>query len=205
MKPDLHRTGSILRAVVLITALVFTGCEEELPLRNDPAVLLESSLEVRPGYTTIRDSVGIGQGGAFLLTLKNVYDEVLSDSAQIQANLEVRMLSRPELYAVVRADGSNLLNSNVFRSNIVTLGVDTAAILLKQWSHKASNGVPFWTYVTLRLQYTPAGTPYLQSDTVRFSVRGSIQVFKYKAPTPFRETQIGLVYQVFDVTPTAPH
>jgi hypothetical protein len=203
---------------------VLIGCEESLPPKEPPRTVLQPSLTVmRPADVILRDSVLQGVGGAFLAAVKNVYDEVLQDSGRIRLNLDITMLNQPKdtvlmagpnspaMYRAgasrartvahtvhVEADEEYLLNWREYKRGILTLGIDTSAVIQRQWDHKTSEGIPFWSLVNLYPMATPGGEPYLLSDTIRYRVEGTVQVFKVVQPQVLPAREVWMVYKIFE-------
>jgi len=213
------------RAALLAAAmLASSGCDEALPPREPPRTVLQQSLEaLRPGEVIIRDSVAQGEGGAFRARVRNVYDEVLQDSARIRLKLDIVMLNGPAVDSVrrsvfgagatstpagehgttaaarahIEADEEDLENWRELQRGILTLGLDTAAVIRKQWSHRTTEGLPFWSLVKLHRAYTMSGEPYFVSDTVRYRVQGTVQVFKVVQPLSLPARDVSMVYKIF--------
>jgi len=214
-------------AVLAVAMLAFPGCDEALPPREPPRTVLQQSLEaLRPLEVIIRDSVAQGEGGAFRARVRNIYDEVLQDSARVRLRLDILMLNEPpsvflrknpfqpggvvksrantsiatDPHAYIEADEEYLENWRELRGGVLTLGVDTAASIRRQWSHRTDEGIPFWTLVKLYQAYTRSGEPYLLSDTIRYSVQGTVQVFKVVQPLPLPVREVRMVYKIFSTS-----
>jgi hypothetical protein len=178
---------------------------------------------MRPGDVILRDSVLQGTGGSFLAAVKNIYDEVLQDSGRIRLELDITMLNEPRniiltarrekaagapggasrvrtvaYTAHVEADEEYLLNWREYKRGILTLGIDTSAVIQRQWDHKTSEGIPFWSLVNLYPMATPGGMPYLLSDTIRYRVEGTVQVFKVVQPQVLPAREVWMVYKIFE-------
>jgi hypothetical protein len=202
-------------------ACALSGCEETLPPREPPRTVLQPSLTVtRPGEVILRDSVLQGTGGSFLAVVKNIYDEVLQDSGRIRLKLDITMLNEPKgtiltagpaalsasasrvrtvaHTAHVEADEEYLVNWREYKGGILTLGIDTSAVIRRQWDHKTSEGIPFWTLVNLYPGATPGGEAYLLSDTVRYRVEGTVQIFKVVQPQVLPAREVWMVYKIFE-------
>jgi hypothetical protein len=217
-----RRGRRLLVWAVLASALI--GCEESLPPREPPRTVLQPSLTVtRPGEVVLRDSVLQGTGGAFLATVKNIYDDVLQDSGRIRLKLDITMLNQPKdaivtagpggpaalsagaarvrtvaYTAHVEADEEYLLNWREYKGGILTLGIDTSAVIQRQWDHKTSEGIPFWSLVNLYPMATPGGEGYLLSDTIRYRVEGTVQIFKVVQPQVLPARDVWMVYKIFE-------
>jgi len=184
-----------------ILALVSFSCDESLPPQETPPVPLRATLEVLAfgPYVTIRNGAPTGTAGAFQVSVTNVYDEVLQDSATVEAALEVWLRDRPEIRTAVRADVSNLTTSRVVLGGITTLEPDSTAIFLRQWSHRTQDSIPYWDYVTTHPMMTVGGIPFCLSDTLHFMVRGSVRLFKFEPSLIFPEQEFSVIYQIFDL------
>lgn len=207
--------------VLSVAASALMGCDESLPPREPPRTVLQPSLTVtRPGDVILRDSVLQGSGGSFLAAVKNIYDEVLQDSGRIRLELDITLMNPPKNAALlaaraglsagpfrartfahtahVEANEEYLLNWREYQKGILTLGIDTSAVILRQWDHKTSEGIPFWSLVNLSPAATPGGEPYLMSDTVRYRVEGTVQVFKVVQPQVLPAREVWMVYKIFE-------
>jgi hypothetical protein len=185
-------------AIVMVIGPV--GCDESLPPRIEPAVVLVPSISVlRPVSIAIRDSMPVGTAGAFEARVLNVYDDVLQDTARIRLNLELWLANQPEHRATITATEEDLVNYRILQGKVLTLGIDTAAIIRKQWNHRTSEGVFFWEIVPLYTSATPGGDPFCESDTVRFRVKGTVQVFNIVQPQILPEWEFRIVYRVFGI------
>jgi hypothetical protein len=178
---------------------------------------------MRPGDVILRDSALQGAGGSFFAAVKNVYDEVLQDSGRIRLELDITMLNEPAdtiltatangppvlragasrartiaYTAHVEADEEYLLNWREYKRGILTLGIDTSAVIQRQWDHKTSEGIPFWSLVKLYPAATPGGEPYLLSDTIRYRVEGTVQVFKVVQPQVLPAREVWMIYKIFE-------
>ena len=196
-------SNKIIKSLARVFPLVFTlfswHCEESLPPREEPRDFLTATISSLPGAVVIRDSIAQQTSGGFYLELKNVFDEVLQDSACVRAEIEVWLRDQPERRGVATCNETNLINGRIIASGITTLDVDSAAKFIKQWSHRTDDGVPFWSFSRLHQRFTPLGIPYCESDSLSFVARGSVQVFKHVQPQRTAEISFSLVYQVFGI------
>jgi hypothetical protein len=194
------RTRVVARAVILIF-LALWGCEESLPPRNDPPKVLETTFGVLyPGDILIRDSLPPGLQGGFGANVKNVYTEVLQDTARVRMDVEVWLKDQPSVRATVHATEKDVSNGwSVLSYPMLTLGIDTAAIIQKQWSHRTDAGIPFWAYLDLSPGATMEGEPFCESSATQLVARATIQAFKNVQPVRIQETEFTLTYKVFGV------
>lgn len=198
----------MIMAVAAVAAVILAGaagCDETLPPRIAPPVVLQDSMFMT-GLTpwsrllVVRDSLPLGSTGGFDVEVKNIYDEVLSDSARIRVKLEIWLLEYPEHRATFTADEWDLKTPQVLRRGHVTLGIDSSMIVVKKWNHRSDEGIPFWAVVPSYPGMSMDGQSYCQTDTVTLAVRGTVQTFEKVQPLPIEEQHIGVVYRVFGVT-----
>jgi hypothetical protein len=192
-------TGIRFPAAILL--LLPLSCQESLPPQEQPPVALRASLEVLSfgPYVTIRNGAPTGTAGAFQIGVTDVYDDVLQDSATVEATLEIWLKEMPAIRTTVTATIIDLTTPQFVQRNIMTLEPDSTAVILKQWAHRDQDSIPFWEYVSTRLTSTTGGIPFCESDPVHFVVRGSVRLFRYSPPIIFPEQEFSIVYQVFDL------
>ncbi len=164
--------------------------------------VLQTSIQVMlPGTVVIRDSIPVGMLGAFSSSVKNVYTEVLQDTQRIRMDVEVWLKDQPTARATIHGTEIDLVNRWLLvRGSLLTLGIDTAALVQKQWSHRTDAGVPFWNYSNLWPAATVSGESYCQSESLRFVGRATVQVFKNVQPKRLPDFEFTQIYQVFGIT-----
>ena len=137
----------------------------------------------------------------FLLTVKKVYSEVLQDDERIRGDIDVWMRDLPEKRAAVQATKRDLTNGNLVRANLVTLGPDTTAALLKRWEHRVTTGADsghfFWEYVDSTLKFNTRGEPYYESDPVHFVANARVQIFRNVQAVTVKQFEFTVVYLRF--------
>jgi hypothetical protein len=183
----------------LVLCLFSWRCEESLPPREEPRDFLRATIEALPGPVVIQDSVAARTDGGFYIELKNLFDEVLQDSALVQARIEIWLKDNPAQRGLAIADERNLVNGRIVSLGLTTLDVDSAAKFIMQWNHRTNEGIPFWSLVPLHQRFTPLGIPYCESDPMRFVAQASVQVFKHVQAQKTSEIEFSLVYQVFGI------
>ncbi len=189
---------SLLPGLLLFISL---SCDESLPPRETPPVAFRADYEVLffGPYVTIRNGAPTGTAGAFQISVTNVYDDVLQDSATVQVFLEVWIKDQPAAHTIVSADAGNLKTAQLTGHGLITLEPSTPAVLLKQWSHRTQDSIPFWDYVTTHPAMTTSGIPFCQSDVVNLVTRGTVRLFKYAPALTLPEKEFQVVYQIFDL------
>ncbi len=191
------------RIILILLALGFWRCDESLPPRNDPAKVLQTSFQVNhPDILVIRDSLpAVGDmTGAFRASVGNIYSEVLQDTEQVRVDIEVWLKDQPTARATIHASASDLVNSRMVQWNLLTIGIDSAAVVLKQWSHSTDAGIPFWNYSSgMTPGYTKSGEKYCLTTPLAFAGKAKFQVFKRVQPVVVPAFEFQLVYQVFGI------
>jgi len=195
------------RTTIFLLLFALCGCDESLPPRNEPAQVLETSFQVlQPGTVIIRDSLAAGMQGAFSSSVKNVYVEVLQDTERVRLDVEVWLKDQPAARATIHATAHDLATGWVVSGSLLTLGVNTAAVVQKQWNHRTDAGIPFWDFADMHQGATASGQPYCESTPLTFAGRATVQAFKNVQPVKVPEFEFVLVYRVFGITcipPTA--
>jgi hypothetical protein len=196
--PEPQKARLLPAAVALLFVAFMGGCDESLPPRIPPPTVLRQSLNVLlPTSIGVHDSLPAGLGGAFEARVLNLYDDVLQDTARVRLTLEIFFDDDPTQRAHVQADEADVTTWRLLQRGVLTMGVDTAVVIQKQWSHRTDAGVPFWSLVTLTPMVTLGGTPYLQSDPVRLTIQGTVQVFKVIQPLVIPPQKVELLYKIF--------
>lgn len=193
------------RIIIVLLFLATWGCDESLPPRNDPAQVLQTSVSVLfPGTIVIRDSLPVGTPGAFSSSVKNVFVEALEDTQRVRLDVEVWLKDQPTARATIHGTANDLVSRWLVHGSLLTLGIDTAAIVQKQWSHRTDAGIPFWNYGDMFPGATMAGELYCETTPLRFVARATVQAFKNVQPVRMPEFEFVLVYRVFGITCTRP-
>lgn len=178
--------------------LILSTCEESLPPRNPPQDYLAATLAASSSAVEVRDSAVTGLGGAIVVSVRNIYAEVLQDSEYARVDLDVWMRDMPEQRAHVVATRRELTNSGLISRGLLTLRPNETATFLKQWSHRTTAGRWFWELVPLTLKQPPVGPPYLESDTICFVAEGQAQLFKGRAPERLSRISFCTFYRIYE-------
>jgi hypothetical protein len=186
---------------VVLIAFAQSGCDEVLPPRDEPQQFLVTTAIGVDGNLTYKGGAFDGNGGALLLTVKNVYSEVLQGEERIRGDVDVWMRDMPDKRAAIQATKSNLTNPNLVRANLVTLGPDTTATLLKRWEPRimvgSDSGHFFWEYVDSTEKFTSHGDRYWESDPVHFVADARVQIFKNVQAVRVKQLEFTVVYLRF--------
>jgi hypothetical protein len=190
-------------AILGIISATLASCDETLPPRNDPENFLAASLGVMGNVVTMyamsSDTVAPQSDGGFTLGLKNLHDEVLQGKAHVEGRIEVWVKDNPLHRAAVIADVRDLITAGVVVGDTATLGVDSTARFIRQWSRRTTERNFFWEYVRLSPKVTSNGVPYCESDSIHFVARATIHLFENTPPQKTPEIQFVLVYKIFGI------
>ena len=188
----------LLPALLLVMSL---SCDESLPPRETPPEALRADYEVLyfGPYVTINKGAPTGTAGAFQISVANIYNDVLQDSATVEVSLDVWIKDQPAAHTIVTADAGNLRTGQLAGHGLITLEPGTPAVLLKQWSHRTQDSIPFWDYVTTHRAMTTGGVPFCESDTVDIVSQGTVRLFKYAPALTLQQKEFKVVYQIFDL------
>jgi len=199
----------------LLLAVLQGGCDESLPPRSEPVEFLGAGLGVptepviiHHGYPGIPSWGEIhGATGSLQVSATNLHDEVLQESALIRAQLKLRWIADTAQQRLLTFGASDLDNWRMLRGQTLTIGVDSAATLVKSWDQRTNSGTPFWDLVRLREMKTSKGVIYYESDSVRLVAEGWIQVFENVQPRKIGPIRFVLVYQLVDTffSPSSGH
>jgi hypothetical protein len=193
----------LTRWLLVIGALSgILSCDESLPPQESIPTVMSGATGVRfPGQTVvIRDGAPVGTIGSLIAMVRNIYDEVLEDTATVDVVLTVALVDHPEVHGTVTLGANDVTTWQFFHQNLLTLKVDSTVVLEKQWTHRTDDGTPFWDYVRLTPKFTPAGEPYCASDPVRYRVQGRARLFKYAPAVELTPQEIVITYMIFGIT-----
>lgn len=183
--------------VTLIVLSFSLSCDEALPPRDEPQRYLQASYSVFEGVVEVRDSVAVGFGGRFLVSVKNIYSEVLQDDEYARADIDVWLRDRPEQGGKAIASKRDLTDPSLVYLGQLTLRPNVTATFLKQWEHKTTSGRYFWEFVNLHFVPAPFSNGYWESDSVRLVARGRVQLFRTRAQEVLPLIEFTLVYRLW--------
>lgn len=185
--------------LVLFAAFILAlgGCDEDFPPRTMPQEFLDAHLSAENATFSI-GTTSPGSGGTLTLFATNLHDEVLQDSANIQATIDVWLESNSDIRESISLGPLNLVDFTVLRGRFVVLGPDSSVILRKQMTHRTTDGSGFWQHVPLTRGITQDGVEFQQSGPVRFHAVGRIQVFKARQELRTDEYLFTVAYRIFN-------
>lgn len=181
----------------IVQLVVFGACDEFLPPREEPQRYLQASYSVAPGVVEVRDSLAVGLGGSLVVSVKNIYTEVLEDDEFARADIDVWFRDVPARRGTAIASRRDLTDQSLVHAGQLTLPPDVTATFLKRWEHKTTEGRYFWEYVGLHFVEVPHTNGYWESDSVRLVARGRVQLFKTRAQELLPLIEFTLVYRLW--------
>lgn len=176
---------------------VVPACDESLPPREQPPEGLSASFRPNPGIVVIRDGVVPTWIGAVEGSLLNTYSEVLQGDARVSGTVEIWLTADPAQRVTFTLGPADLLTDWILTFTTVTLGVDSAAVFYRQWTHRTDSGRWFWEFVRLTNRLTPRGEPYRESDPVRLTGRATLQILDRIQRKRTPDVTFTLVYHLF--------
>lgn len=142
------------------------------------------------------------RGGNIVLAVQNVYDEVLSEEAQIRAVLILRLREFPDSSRTLVLDGSDITTPGFLTGRTLTLTLGDTMMLMRPWDHRTDGGKPFWELgVHFTQKLTDKGVPYFESDPVRLTVVASLQVFKKVQTRMLPPAEFTITYFLWNTLP----
>ncbi len=183
--------------IACIAAFLAGPCEENLPPRDEPKEFLQTSLDVREGIVIIRTATTEGSAGSFDIRVKSTYSEVLQGDEYIQARLWVWLKGAPDQKGEVIASRRDLQNPAIVHAGKLTLAPNGIAYILKQGTHRTSEGKGFWEFVHLTRRVNSRGEVYFESDPVNLVATGTVQIFRNVQAEKLPQIQFSVVYYVY--------
>jgi hypothetical protein len=191
---------SLVRTLPWVAFLVasLTGCDESLPPRFDPPVVLVPSVRTNT-VRVIFNSDTLVAGGDLELDVRNIYDEVLSEKARIIADLALNSPSDADSSRSLTLTADDIYKNKSLAFGILTVGVGDTVRLIRRWDHRFNGGAPLWLHARFHEAMTMDGKLYYQSDTLRVSVSGTVQLFDRVQPIPLDHVVMPLVYLLYEM------
>ncbi len=195
------KTIGIRTVLLLCGALTLWSCDESLPPRVDPEVVLVPSMALSGNIIRVEEGT-VTSGGNLVLSMRNVYDEVLSENSLLRANVILRLREYPDSVRTLVYGYSDLLTQGVLVGKTLTLAVQGTAEFVQPWDHRTPAGTAWWElgmhYHTL---YTDKGERYYQSDSLHLIVNASLQIFERVQAAKLPPHEFVIIYQLWRMTP----
>lgn len=196
MRRPLH---SIL--FILCAALASLACEEVLPPRVDPDVVLVPDMALSGNVVHVERGE-VKSGGTIAISMRNVYDEVLSEEALVRANLAVSLRESPDSIHLFTYGPTDLVTQGLIVGNTLTLRVQQVAQLVRPWDHRTAAGTPFWEFgIRFSERMTSKGVTYYESDSLHLVVSATLQLFKRVQAARLPTKEFTIVYQLWSMPP----
>jgi hypothetical protein len=177
-----------------------TGCDESLPPRVDPLVVLVPSVRTNT-VRVIFNSDTLVAGGELELDVRNIYNEVLSEKARIIADLTMRSPSDVDSSRSLTLTEDDIYKNKSLAFGILTVGVGDTVRLTRRWDHRFNGGAPLWLHARFHEDMTMDGKLYYRSDTLQVTISGKVQLFDRVQAIPLDHLVTPLVYLLFDMPP----
>lgn len=184
-------------AFLLCAAVAGISCDESLPPRVDPEVVLVPSMALSGDVVTV-DRGSVAKGGTIVLSVRNVYDEVLSEKALIKGVVTLSLREFPDSGRTLLFGPTDLLTQGLVVGNTLTLRVQQVAELVQPWDHKTPGGTPFWALGLHFFQRTTdKGEIYFESQPVHLVVHASVQLFERVQAQKLEPREFTITYQLW--------
>ncbi len=160
---------------VLFIALANLGlsrfsCDESLPPHNEPGTLFNGAISAR--YVSKNQTLLIN------LTVKNIFDETLQDTANLTGSIQIVMSGAPEFHRAITIDRSRLTSRTQINpgSNVLTVNSGDSLTFSYQWDFTTDDNVRLPSDVFVKVPDTQFAGRFV-SLPVSFLLSASIQVF----------------------------
>ena len=185
--------------LVPFLALLLSACDESLPPKNDPLVVVRAGFAMNTGIVAIKDSLVTGLPGTFEGFLENTFSEVLQDSQRVRMVVDVWLKSDPAQRTHLVFTRANVVEPQYLNGEILTLEPRMPLHIFGSWSHRTDGSAWYWSFVDVTGPYfTPgAGEQYYQSDTVTLVVEATLQGYKRVAAVRLGPFEYSFVYRIF--------
>ncbi|MCC6395955.1 MAG: hypothetical protein IT282_02980 [Bacteroidetes bacterium] len=169
----------IIRWLAIATAAIGAyGCDESLPPRTEPEVVLVPTMSITGPAVVVRFNEA-WTGGNIMLGMKNVHDEVLSDKADVTATVTMYLRENPSASRTLTYKYSDIVTPGLVVGNTLTIRVGQSIELMQPWNHRTAAGAAFWmSGIKFNQRADSKGNPYWESDSVHLVVNASLKVFE---------------------------
>lgn len=186
-------------AFLLCAALAALSCDESLPVRADPEVVLVPGMRLSGDLVHVA-SGQVKWGGAVVLSMRNVHDEVLSEAELVRAHLSMFLREYPDSVGSVVYGPLDLLTPGMIVGNTFTLRVQEVAEFVRPWSHRTAAGTPFWELgMKFNRRVTDKGVTYYESDPVHLVVSATLQIFERVQAARLATSEFTIVYELWQM------
>ncbi len=167
--------------ILLVSLLTFVGgCKESLPPRNDPADILQGTIEGLYVLTANENTLKL------FLSVRNTYDETLQDTASLRGVFHIVLARDTSYQKTVALADSNLIEGTYDRiSGVLTLDPNAIVRLRYTWNFIDDYGRDLREI--FHYQPDPQCTDRQLALKEVFVLQGSIRVYRRTTilfPTP---------------------
>lgn len=189
--------------IVLATLpmVFFPGCEESLPPRSDPESVLVPAVSMTD--VLVRVEAGeVTRGGNVELSMKNAYDDVLSESAGVKAYVRVTLQEYPSYTRLLVFNELDIATPGQIIGHTLTLGVNETIKLMQPWDHRVDSTMSYWNAgMTYQRFVTDKGVEYFESSPVHLIVDANLQIFQRVPAVQLPRQVFTIVYQLWRMQP----
>jgi hypothetical protein len=185
---------------VLCAALAGWGCDESLPPREDPEVVLVPTMSLSGSVVTVNGG-RVASGGNILLSIRNVYDDVLSEKALVRGSVVLFLKERPDSVRILTYGYNDLVTQGLLIGTTFTLPVQKTAEFVQPWDQRTSGGSLFWELgVRFNRRTTSKGEVYYESDPLHLVVEASMQIFERVQASRFARREFTITYELWNMS-----
>lgn len=198
------RTDRVIAALIVgAVALSAAGCDESLPPREVPPQVLVPSVSYA-GQTVRVEADAISSGGILRVEMKNIYDEVLSETAGVQAYVRLSLEEFPSWAHTLSLGADDIVTPGLLVGSILTVGVNQTVGLAVAPRH-STDSAGFWhAGMAYHRLTTGKGEVYYRSDTVHLVIEGNLQIFKRVPAMQLPRRVYAVVYELWSMEPPPP-
>ncbi len=211
MQRLLDKTSSwryaILALGAFVPALIALNCDEALPPREEPRIVLTAVLGVNPGryrfrvYTptdSTQPPVYASNPATVYIQVTNTYDEVLEDSLGVDGTVELWDTRRPNMLGTVSLRGAAIIPTFAVNNGLLTLEAQARITVKTAWNHMTVNGGgPMWKGLELYPDTNAWGEPFYYTDTILVAARARLTLFKKLGVVETPLVEVPLSYEIF--------
>ncbi|MBK7259902.1 MAG: hypothetical protein IPI01_19300 [Ignavibacteriae bacterium] len=193
------RASSVLRVLLLLTiGLAGIQCDESLPPVVQPAEVLTGTLALRVGANGFvllsRDGAPVGTDGAVEIMITNQYDEVLSDSEDVQAEVVIFQSSHPGRRDTIHATKDDIQDPSMLIRYLLAIPPTKPLEILRQWPHRFSGDSTFISAADEDTVFQEKGVE-VTAYKVRFTISARVKLFKKRQSVIIEETPFTVFYR----------
>lgn len=184
---------------VAFLTLLMAGCEESLPPKNDPLIVVHYGFRMNPGIVEIKNNQSTGLPGTFEGSMFHSFNEVLQDSQRIVMTVDVHLKADTAQKTHLVFARGDVSEQQYLNGEILTLEPGQPVHIFGQWSHRTDADSAYWSFVVLNGPFftQPAGERYYESEPVTVVVDATLQSYKRLAPVRLGPFEYSLVYRIF--------